>query len=371
MFRTGSPYSPFFTSGLLGTSDSRPASPDPEPPVGPRRGSLPTDTSSRSSEHASAFYFTLQPRRDEHEFRSFLSLDLAESQSMRSASLKRQASSKAASSRESKAPHMQAFRFPRISEVPRNLAPSPTPLRMRFSRDSLRTIPSPKPAPSITLPELPIPIPSAPPRLPSLQPIPALELSLPAPAPAPVPAPTMLISRTPAPLVFSHRISIATKASSSTVSTRHRKVNRSEALARLEGRSKSAPLFAPSKRPQLQRNFMSMSDDEDEDGDDEDSDLDSLNFGFGDYKLPLLNPVMEPEDMVLPLPSPAFLEAPRSAPLPPRAREAPAAPRRRRTTKRTSKDWFPLKSFIDLHNDDEAANGNWSWRSFIEVANVS
>ncbi|KDR80556.1 hypothetical protein GALMADRAFT_222152 [Galerina marginata CBS 339.88] len=403
MFRTHSPYSPFFTSGLLSEPlTSRPASPDV--PLSPtRRGSLPTDNASRApQEHVSAFYFTLQPRRDEDEFRSYLSLDLAESQSMRSASLKRKASSKAASSRASSKP----FRFPPIAETPAVPVPqvAPTPLRMRFSRDSLRTIPSPKPAPSITLPELPR-VSHSPPRLPSLLPLPALDLSLPTLTRTSPPRTAPALSHK---LSAKHRLSIATKASSSTVSTRARRHNRSEALARLEGRSRSAPLVYP------KRNFMSMSDDEDSDdeGDsfvfpnpnaldntdadaddeDEDSDLDSLHLP----DITLHNPLMEPEDMVLPLPSPAkYLEAPRSAPLPPRRRESPpsnsfglglGAGLRRQRTRRggnhaTSKDWFPLKSFIDLHNDDDAtshshhtknsSSGNWMWRSFIEVANVS
>lgn len=125
-----------------------------------------------------------------------------------------------------------------------------------------------------------------------------------------------------------------------------------------------------------------MSDDEEEDADDEDdsdtdSELDSLHFP--DIKS-LHNPLLEPEDMVLPLPSPSFLEAPRTAPLPPRTRTSPLAPtlganlRRQRTKKRSSKDWFPLKSFIDLRNDEDRQSANsssWAWRSFIEVANVS
>ncbi|KAF8909360.1 hypothetical protein CPB84DRAFT_1765947 [Gymnopilus junonius] len=342
MFRTHSPYSPFFTSGLLSERLSRPVSPD------------------QQHEHASAFYFTLQPRRDEHQFRSYLSLDLAESQSMRSASLKRNASSQ------------KPFRFPTISETPS--MPATAPLRMRYSRDSLRTIPSPKPAPSITLPDLPK-ISQTPPRLPSLLPLPALDLTVPtvarASSPRNVPALTVTVSN--------HRVSVA---SSSTVSTRARKYNRSEALARLEGRSRSAPITYS------KRNFMSMSDDEDDDdqdADDEDSDLESLNFP--DVKVTLLNGLMEPEDMVLPLPSPSkYLEAPRSAPLPPRRAESPipnghlavgTGLRRQRTRKQTkSKDWFPLKSFIDLHNDDDTQStanlsSNWAWRSFIEVANVS
>jgi len=99
MFRTHSPYSPFFTSGLLSV---------PSADV-PRRGSLPTSRS--LPDVAAAFYFTLQPRRDEQEFRSFLSLDLAESQSMRSASLKCKASSS------TKSPSLSSrhpFRFPYV-----------------------------------------------------------------------------------------------------------------------------------------------------------------------------------------------------------------------------------------------------------------
>ena len=71
MFASNSPYSPFFTSGLLCHSIFD----------GIRRGSLPTDN---SKDVHSQFLFSNQP-----EYRSFLSLDLAESQSMRSASLKR------------------------------------------------------------------------------------------------------------------------------------------------------------------------------------------------------------------------------------------------------------------------------------------
>lgn len=105
-----SPYSPLFTSGLLSEpSSSRPSSraasySEEAAPI--RRGSLqgvadtPKSASRGKSFHkmmsptdeASAFYFTLQSRRDSAEFRSFLSLDLAESSSMRSASLRRKAS---------------------------------------------------------------------------------------------------------------------------------------------------------------------------------------------------------------------------------------------------------------------------------------
>ncbi|KAF8817523.1 hypothetical protein BYT27DRAFT_7216612 [Phlegmacium glaucopus] len=317
MFASNSPYSPFFTSGLLSHSILD----------GIRRGSLPTDN---SKDIQPPFIFSRQP-----EYRSFLSLDLAESQSMRSASFKRKPSS--------------PFNFPKISE------PSNT-LRLRVSRDSLRSIPSPKPAPSITLPELPkrtpSPISSVPPRLPSLVPIPALEF----------PLPSLTISRTPAPLTVIRHISVATKATSSTISTRVRRSNRLEALARLEGRSKNGPITIHSK-PAQQRNFMNMSDDEDEE--DKGGDLDTLDLG--DHTFP--NPILEPEDVVLPtLSSP---EAPRSSPLPPRPNDPflVTSVRCHRTQLSSTKDWFPLKSFMDLHNDDDSSA--WTWRSFIHVANLS
>jgi hypothetical protein len=97
MLSAASPYSSFFTSGLLfeGFSTAPPSVED----LGPRRGSLPNDmpptlcgTSQKiqsPSDGSSAFYFTLQPRRDTVALRSFLSLDLAESQSIRSASIRR------------------------------------------------------------------------------------------------------------------------------------------------------------------------------------------------------------------------------------------------------------------------------------------
>ncbi|KIM44505.1 hypothetical protein M413DRAFT_53763, partial [Hebeloma cylindrosporum] len=375
-----SPYSPFFTSGLLFT-------PSPDFVDVPRRGSLPTSRSlpdvAAAATDASAFYFTLQPRRDEQEFRSFLSLDLAESQSMRSASIKRNASSSTKSPSYST---RHPFRFPPIIEAPsRSAAPSPapvapTPLRMRFSRDSLRTIPSPKPAPSITLPDLPTKLPhsSTAPRLPSIPVIPALDFTLPPTISSSPPraVPHLKLNLAKGVSAWSdnsskfNRVSVLT---ASTVSTRARRNNRSDALARLEGRcARSAPLVFPSPlSPSPSKNFMSMSDDEDSDGDadegnhDDDSDDESDYDGASDlesfdFNLLTLNPIMEPEDCVLPLPlpSPSFLEAPRSAPLPPtkpysRAESFTRAltPTSKKGGASTTSEWFPLKSFIDLRNE--------------------
>lgn len=104
MFRTGSPYSPFFTSGLLSESfDSSSSSTTGSQYIDyRRRGSLPDVASGHAASppkaaDQSAFYFTLQPKRDANEFRSFLSLDLAESQSLRSGSEKQRISSTTAS----------------------------------------------------------------------------------------------------------------------------------------------------------------------------------------------------------------------------------------------------------------------------------
>ena len=206
---------------------------------------------------------------------------------------------------------------------------------------SLRSIPSPKPAPSATLPDLPN---SSPPRLPSLTPIPALD----------IPLPSLTISRTQAPLTAIRRISVATKATSSSVSTHVRRSNRSEALARLEGRYRHHPITLHTKPPQLhqQRNFMNMTDDED-DEEQEDHDLDSLNLPVTTFS----NPVLEPEDVVLPTSTPSINDS--------FLLISPPHP----VNPQSTKDWIPLKSFIDLHNDDDSSS--WTWTSFIHVANVS
>ena len=212
---------------------------------------------------------------------------------------------------------------------------------------TLRSIPSPKPVPRATLPE----VPDSPPRLPSLIPIPALEIPHLSP-------PSLTISRTPAPLTAIRHLSVATKATSSSVSTRVRKSNRSEALARLEGRSKHRPITLHIKHlnPQ-QYDFMNMTDDEDED----DTDMDPDHM--------FSNPVLEPEDVVLPT---TFLRAPTSAPLPSQSDSLLATSshfvRPHKTLVPSTNDWLPLTSFMDLHNDDDSSS--WAW-SFIQVANIS
>jgi hypothetical protein len=280
MFASNSPYSPFFTSGLL----------------------------------SHAMWKDVQP-----EYRSFLSLDSAESRCPSTTPLVFCSS-----------PFLHSSSFSRTCDPP-----------------TLRSIPSPKPVPLTTLPE----VPDSPPRLPSLIPIPALEIPH-------LSSPSLTISRTPAPLTAIRRLSVATKATSSSVSARVRKSNRSEALARLEGRSKHRPITLHIKHltPQ-QYNFMNMTDDEDED--DTDSDADHM----------FSNPVLEPEDVVLPT---TFLRAPRSAPLPSQNDSLLATSshfvRPHITLVPSTNDWLPLTSFMDLHNEDDSSS--WAW-SFIQVANIS
>ena len=104
---------------------------------------------------------------------------------------------------------------------------------------------------------------------------------------------------------------------------------------------------------------MNMTDDEDED---QDIDFDLV---FADCVFP--NPVLEPEDVVLPTP---FLQAPSTAPLPSREKDSflVTSSNSVRRHKSQVQDWIPLKSFIDLHNDDDSSS--WAWRSFIHLANV-
>jgi hypothetical protein len=110
-------YSNLFTSGLLSEEMYPPAylsHPWAMEDLGPRRGSLPGDVTSivpipsppptaRTDSMAvsgESFYFTFKKRRNPVDYRSFLSLDLAESQSLRSASLKgRDGKSETSSSR--------------------------------------------------------------------------------------------------------------------------------------------------------------------------------------------------------------------------------------------------------------------------------
>lgn len=155
-------------------------------------------------------------------------------------------------------------------------------------------------------------------------------------------------------------------------------MERSNALACLEGRSRSPGRIARSVR---QRNFMSMSDDEDEEaGGDEDTAGDADVEDDSDAPEPpprgtfrslaaVLTtsapnpstgisvasrfPIDEEEDRVLPAP----------AAIPSHMQTASSKPKSR-SRRGTLESWFPLANFIDL-KDDELQG----WRGVVEIVN--
>ncbi|KAJ7765379.1 hypothetical protein DFH07DRAFT_362442 [Mycena maculata] len=319
-------YSQFFTSGLLSPPSSSPTSLRSSQDsfvLGPRRGSLPTDSISSTADDASMFYFTLQPGRDKDQFRSFLSLDLAESQSLRSYSVRRGPS---------EPPFAVDFQIPDSPCLPMGLRKS--------SSGSLRALPSPKPAPASPLPSVP--------GFPNVPRSPTIEV---------------VVSRTPTPLVI-HAVpqrkasmaSQATRASAttSTVSTRYRRTRRNKALACLEGRRPVVPTG----------NFMRM----DEDSEEEDEPVSApamrptsmeemLDLSLSDDQLIMLIARLDDGDI-----HSAPASSTPSSKLSSResSKRSSAQPRRRRKTS------VALKSFMDFHNDDDSSR--FSWRSFIEIA---
>ncbi|TDL23807.1 hypothetical protein BD410DRAFT_787087 [Rickenella mellea] len=254
-------YSSLFTSGLLSESHTPtglkafPQWPRPSKIADQRRGSLPvsvnssTSMSFRNSTNSMAsgysYYVVMQRRRTSKQLRSFLSLDLAETQSTRSGSTRRRATSPP--------PLKHKGSFVSISDFPMGQSfadfPLPSPIAEerqssttlhRASRESMRSVPSPKPIPSSSLP----------------------------PLPTPKAAPQPLRVQTPADFP-SHRHSDSFASVASTaVSSGYRRKRRGDALARLEGRSR------PPVQVSQPGNFMSMSDDEDDmDMDEEEEDV--------------------------------------------------------------------------------------------------
>ncbi|KAJ7760519.1 hypothetical protein B0H16DRAFT_1720018 [Mycena metata] len=333
-----SAYPSFILSGLLSPPSSSPASLHSRDSfdLGTRRGSLPTDSPPYYADDASMFYFTLQARRDKDEFRSFLSLDLAESQSLRSHSIRKPSSRR---NRRQQQPSQRYSREPPFAvdfQIPDSpcLLPPQSPLSPRKSPTSLsspRALPSPKPAPVSSLPS----VPSAPssPRSQTLQ---------------------VAVSRTPTPIAIQaaprRKPSVASQATrasatTSTVSTRYRRTRRSRALAALEGRRPVVP----------SGNFMSLSEDE-SDYDDEpvaSPTEDLLDLSLTDDQLIMLIARLDDGDL-------------RSAPSPPRSKPSSRGSSVQQPPPRRRKPKLGLKSFMDFYNDDESSRV--SWRSYIEVA---
>ncbi|KAJ3789811.1 hypothetical protein GGU10DRAFT_26332 [Lentinula aff. detonsa] len=250
MFRTGSPYSQFFMSGLLPSAAASANNANNEGQDGflyevdfRRRGSLP-DTSSTTN--VAQF----------HKERSFLSLDLAGAGSLR--------------------------------------APSLHTLR---SRPSLQNLPSQKPMPKYA---------DALPALPALNATSRASTLLPASHTNSVAGPSKLL------VTSNITRNTSIKTTVSTVSTNYRRTKRSDALARLEGRSQAALAsfkFGSIKEENIS-NFMSLSDDEDSSEDewdmhsDEEADFVDLDIDFSSthrhsYSTPLQHD--DDEEDILPL----------------------------------------------------------------------
>jgi hypothetical protein len=322
-----SSYSPLFTLGLL--ADHCPAS----------------SRSAPTTDDASAIYFTLKTgKRDTVELRSFLYLDLAHNKRQAPSHRRKFSMLSKSTSWTCAADVKSIYDFAR-TEKPMIVPQSPTPMvpaRRRTSKESLRTIPSPKPAPSATLPELPT-------------------------ASNPCsPAPPLSLKKRAASTVVSSLLSPTLRARrpaslrSESISSHDRRRSRLDALACLEGRSR-APHRVP-RSSGLRNNFMSFSDDEDEKSTTPKSTASSAPA----------TPVVQIEDQS----AFADVEDEVDAIIPTLARKRgavdqaksarPAKPARKR--RGTIESWFPLKSFIDFKDDDLSS---WNWRSFIEIGGVS
>ncbi|EPQ56560.1 hypothetical protein GLOTRDRAFT_120992 [Gloeophyllum trabeum ATCC 11539] len=451
---------PTYPASMSTFDDSAFFSPD----VLPRRGNLHASIRTYScpeSDEQSVFYFGLQsPRETKDEFSSFLYLDLADAGSSRQTSLRGKASGSRSQPRKSMSDTRTSFlvvtsadaddftadmRTPSpdftdllsatlrfddpdsYTPMPRSPATPTTPSARRRSRDHL---PSPKPAPSSLLPPVP-------PRTTHLQSLtlPTSPVSYALPSSPPVShrashsAPSVLSSFLPSPRTPRNRLNgresrrRESRASGltrgSSITSHQRRANRNNALAALEGRSRS-----PHRISRGRENFMSMSDDEDDDADaddekENDCDLEEEEEArLDDFvqeqetrprdSIHLHDAMLiEDEDVVIPLSPSACMNGSRPrahsrVPLPPMPITATLAPavkarsrantlllsvnvgatkpatpistpppsaRRlsRRTRSMTLESWFPpLANFIDLADDASAEVGRW--RSFIDVA---
>ncbi|KAH9840315.1 uncharacterized protein C8Q71DRAFT_486080 [Rhodofomes roseus] len=423
-------YSPLFTSGLLTGTPAASPSTSRSPSMKRRRGkavdSLPCTVNTvsfhaamRSSADPSAMFLTLVPHRQrEDEDRSFLSLDLAESQSMRSMSLRRKDTVTSRGSltfrRSEASSRMGRTHKPTFSFSP-FVPPKPPANRIRkSSRESL--LPSPKPAPSSSLPEPPLSAPaahqgrrastltvsttfstdasfsaypwspmhrashSAPSLLSPTSPSRKSSMILPHESSdssylmfSPTSPTSPAVPRRAAPAVLTRNQSFRSVASFNT-----RTRNRSAALAVLEGRTRHGVTRGG--------NFMWMSDDEEEDAEEQErARSQGLEQAVRDVNNPLLQVLHEEEDVVIPhasaAPSPRtsapvhtyqHRDAYTPSPPPPttrgrsdtrsRSNSTPPKLSRRGTLESLLS---PLANFIDFREDDRSTR---SWRSFVEFS---
>lgn len=393
-------YSPLFTSGLLSESNTPSSSRRPSLELHQKdpRESLPVDASVDSLyetpiSDGDGIFLTLAPRRRDAG-NSFLSLDLAESQSMRSMSLRRKdtLASRATTHFGRTAPNSPSS-APRPMSPPKHFASFsdlgsvPHPRKSLVHHSSREGLPGVKPVPSSQLPAVPrrkrpadlsitfstclSPLASSgssslhrsaysepsilSPISPLLSPI---ERSYFAFSPPPSPSATQMsyssvqdgLRSAPATLPLQARPSVR-----STVSVRTRQVNRSAALAALEGRVERKARHR--SRPS---NFMSMSDDED------DVDLDESDgpSPVTPMSAPIVTPIQptllevlqEEEDVVVPQ---------RVGAAPKRISSVPGSKTGRSRRGTLESLLSPLANFIDFGDNDGAAR---SWRSFVEIS---
>ncbi|KAJ3755581.1 hypothetical protein EV360DRAFT_26092, partial [Lentinula raphanica] len=221
-----SPYSQFFMSGLLPSADPN-ASEDGQDGFlyevdFRRRGSLP-DTLSPTANLAQY-----------HKERSFLSLDLAGAGSLRYV-------------------HLTLFPDENVFSQQRS-SPSAPSLHTLHSRPSLQSLPTQKPMPNYAYVLPALPAPNVHSRASSTL-LPTSQQSHPVAGPSKPVAASNLTRN------------MSVKTATSTVSTNYRRTKRSDALARLEGRSPAAAALKPFRfggiKEESTSNFMSLSDDED------------------------------------------------------------------------------------------------------------
>ncbi|KAI8974608.1 hypothetical protein BD414DRAFT_424268 [Trametes punicea] len=400
-------YSPLFTSGLLSESNSPSTSRRPSLELRSKspRGSLPVDANLDSFYEAStseddALFLTFMPRRRRPEAgNSFLSLDLAESQSMRSMSLRRKDT---ITTRATTTFGRSVPTSPTMPPVPMSpimpfsfshFGPAPQPRRPIVRHSSREGLPGAKPVPSsqppappaaprrrarpsdltitlstcfsvastTTTPSLHRSSHSEPSIMSPISPlISPLErsyyvVSPPRSPPATATSSSFEESKRSPPASAPAQVPLRSRPSvRSTVSFRTRQVNRSAALAALEGRSTPNARSRARSRP---RNFMSMSDDED------DTDLDEypsfvipppdFDPAFGPLPPSLLDVLQEEEDVVVPS-------------SPSRKRVSSTLASKQRSRRGTIESLLsPLSNFIDFSTDDISAR---SWCSFVEIS---
>ncbi|KAI0699642.1 hypothetical protein C8T65DRAFT_299436 [Cerioporus squamosus] len=381
-------YSPLFTSGLLSESNTPSTSrrPSLERRTKDPRESLPVDASidsiyepSSLTSEADAFFLTIMPSRRRREAgNSFLSLDLAESQSLRSMSLRRKDT---ITTRATTHFGRSVPASPTIPPMPfasfAQFGPAPLPRKSIVRHSSREGLPGAKPVPSSQPPAAPqrrqrpsdlsitltgclSPLQGSAsssfhraahsepsilsPISPLLSPIERSYFAFSPPTSPPATMRSFHFSFEEPPHSAPASSPLQARPSMrSTASFRTRQVNRSAALAALEGRGgrKQRPRSRPS-------NFMSMSDDED------DMDLDENDAPATSTPAPpaLLEVLHEEEDVVVPSFAGKRLSSPPSS-------------KKSRSRRGTLESLLtPLANFIDFRDDD----GSRSWRSFVEIS---